>query len=155
MCKIAEGRTSKTLLRRSGYLPTSTTAAHSPPPASANLGQPTHYEVLGVKPEATQIQVKAAFVQRIRSAHPDKAGLTEKEKEASHDVAQQLLEAFETLSDADKRRAYDASLKRIASQCPPFPCTSVIFILKPVGVSHKHRLSSGSESHTRPNRTCL
>ena len=66
--------------------------------------KPTYYEVLGLKPNAKHTEVGLAFnrlmaAQRRESAVPDLKAETK------------LREAFEVLSDLDRREQYDASLR--------------------------------------------
>ncbi len=61
-----------------------------------------YYDILGVKPEATEAEIKAAYRKLARKYHPDKnkdAGAEEKFKA--------INEANEVLRDKEKRRAYD------------------------------------------------
>jgi hypothetical protein len=59
-----------------------------------------HYAVLGVTTDATEKQLKTAYRMRSLKFHPDKKG--------GHTAAfQRIAEAYQTLSDADKRQAYD------------------------------------------------
>jgi len=61
-----------------------------------------YYEILGVKPDATEAEIKSAYRKLARKYHPDKnkeADAEEKFKAAN--------EAQEVLLDADKRRSYD------------------------------------------------
>jgi len=62
-----------------------------------------YYEVLGVSREASETEVKKAFRRLARELHPDvnqKPDAEERFKEAA--------EAYEVLSDAERRRTYDA-----------------------------------------------
>jgi len=64
------------------------------------MTQRDYYEVLGVKRSATAGQIKSAYRRLARQYHPDvNPDGVEKFKEATA--------AYEVLSDADKRRAYD------------------------------------------------
>jgi molecular chaperone DnaJ len=62
-----------------------------------------YYEVLGVSREATETEIKKSFRRLARELHPDvnqAADAEERFKEAA--------EAYEVLSDAERRRTYDA-----------------------------------------------
>jgi len=61
-----------------------------------------YYDILGVKPEATEAEIKAAYRKLAKKYHPDRnkeAGAEEKFKA--------INEANEVLRDTEKRRAYD------------------------------------------------
>jgi len=62
-----------------------------------------YYKVLGVDKSATPAQIKSAYKKLARKLHPD---LNPDDKEANTKF-QQLNEANEVLSDADKRAKYD------------------------------------------------
>ena len=59
-----------------------------------------HYAVLGVSTDATEAQLKRAYRLMSLKVHPDKAG-------GSAAGFHQVAEAFETLSDPEKRQLYD------------------------------------------------
>ena len=61
-----------------------------------------YYDVLGVKRDATQDDIKKAFRKLAAKYHPDAGGDEEKFKE--------LSEAYTTLSDEKKRKEYDQLL---------------------------------------------
>ena len=62
----------------------------------------TFYDVLGVKRDASQKEIKTAFRKLAQKYHPDAGGDEQKFKEIS--------EAYETLSDEKKRKEYDQLL---------------------------------------------
>eukprot|EP00047_Mylnosiga_fluctuans_P011553 m.21958 g.21958 ORF g.21958 m.21958 type:complete len:495 (+) comp3688_c0_seq2:29-1513(+) len=61
------------------------------------------YEVLGVKKEASPSEIKAAYFKLAKKYHPD---VNPGNKEASKNFAE-LSEAYEILSDSEKRAQYD------------------------------------------------
>jgi DnaJ domain len=63
----------------------------------------THYEVLGVSPSASAAEIKQAYRLQARRHHPDVGG--------SGDAPMQALnQAWATLGDPARRRAYDRAL---------------------------------------------
>lgn len=61
-----------------------------------------YYEVLGVKHDATDAEIKAAYKKAAKTAHPDAGGSNEK--------MQEVNAAWEVLGDAQKRAEYDAKM---------------------------------------------
>lgn len=59
-----------------------------------------YYNVLGVSKDATEEEIKKAFRKLAREAHPDKGGDTE--------TFQKIQEAYEVLSNPERRREYDS-----------------------------------------------
>lgn len=76
---------------------------------------PTHYEVLGVAPTASEEDVRHAYRRLAKTAHPDAHG----------DPARftRLTEAYDVLSDPARRAVYDRDLRRpvVAAAAPPVP----------------------------------
>lgn len=76
-----------------------------------------YYEILGVKRDATQAEVKSAYRKLAKKYHPD----VNKTPEASAKF-KDINEAFEVLSDKDKRARYDslgANWQAGANYTPP------------------------------------
>lgn len=63
-----------------------------------------HYETLGIAPTADQRTIRAAYLARMRSVHPDLAPGDPRAQRA----ARQLNVAYEVLSDPERRRRYDS-----------------------------------------------
>lgn len=62
----------------------------------------TYYEVLGVAPDATPTEIRAAYRKLSQKVHPDAGG--------TNALFRQIHLAYETLSDPDRRAAYDRHL---------------------------------------------
>ena len=63
-----------------------------------------YYEVLGVGRSADETEIKKAFRRLARELHPD----TNTDDPQAEDKFKEAAEAYEVLSDADRRRQYDA-----------------------------------------------
>ncbi|MDR3687671.1 MAG: molecular chaperone DnaJ [Coriobacteriia bacterium] len=70
-----------------------------------------YYDTLGIKKDASTDEVKKAFRRLARKHHPDAGGDEEKFKE--------INEAYEVLSDAEKRSQYDQYGQYFAGGVPP------------------------------------
>lgn len=77
--------------------------------------QRDYYEILGLSSTATSADIKKRYRELARKFHPDVA----KDKAVSHRAFSQITEAYQTLSDPDKRRSYDASRTPPASSSRP------------------------------------
>src|ERR1700731_599066 len=62
-----------------------------------------YYETLGVSKTATEDEIRSAFRKLARKYHPDVA----KDKKTAEEKFKQINEAYEVLSDPEKRRKYD------------------------------------------------
>ncbi len=64
-----------------------------------------YYEILGVTRNATEKEIKTAYRKLARKWHPDLH--TGKDKEEAEEKFKQINEAYEVLSDSEKRAKYD------------------------------------------------
>uniref|UniRef100_A0A1I7ZQI9 J domain-containing protein n=1 Tax=Steinernema glaseri TaxID=37863 RepID=A0A1I7ZQI9_9BILA len=71
---------------------------------SANLRR-TYYDVLGIKKDASRIDVERAYAELYKKYHPSTAG----RRLGAAARLREINVAYETLSDSGKRRAYDES----------------------------------------------
>lgn len=91
-------------------------------------GFTTYYDVLEIAETATEKEIKAAYRRLCKEYHPDgipshRAGVIR----AAEEKLQQLNEAYEVLSNPEKRKQYDARLRELRSEeqgdasgaCPP------------------------------------
>jgi Flp pilus assembly protein TadD len=72
------------------------------------------YAVLGVPRNATTEQIKDRFLQLTRQKHPDR--FPGAEKQQAEIAFQEITQAFNMLSNPDRRRQHDVELSRSAAQ---------------------------------------
>lgn len=73
---------------------------------SINLNR-SYYELLEVPKTATESEIRAAYKKQALKYHPDKVNQDASSLEKATAAFKQVSEAYETLSDQQKRRAYD------------------------------------------------
>ena len=78
-------------------------------PASKEEKEPTYYDLLNISPSSSMETIKKAYHQKLKEYHPDKHQGSDFEwvRDQAHRMTQELQRAYETLSDAKKRRYYD------------------------------------------------
>lgn len=83
----------------------------------------THYEILVVVSTASSTEIKRAYYKLAKSLHPDRvhANTAPASREWAQDRFKQVAAAYAVLSDAEQRRAYDASLTQKRKQKPQPP----------------------------------
>src|SRR5262249_50896411 len=75
----------------------------------------THYEALGVEPDATPQEIRRRWAELIQRYHPDRFGGG---KSWLDGQARRLIEAYHTLKDPDRRQTYNAQLAHAAAAVP-------------------------------------
>lgn len=66
-----------------------------------------HYEVLGIKKNATQAEIREAYKKLIKKYHPD---LYQGDKTFAEKKSQSINVAYDILSDSEKRKQYDEEI---------------------------------------------
>ncbi|MBP6963131.1 MAG: J domain-containing protein [Armatimonadetes bacterium] len=77
----------------------------------------TYYEILGVPRAASQEVIKKRYRQLVRKHHPDVA----EDKRAAAGAFLEITEAYQVLTNADRRVIYDAELDRNITEVAPRP----------------------------------
>ena len=81
-------------------------------------GPATHYQVLGVPPEASGEAIRAAWRIQARRHHPDRhAHLGPEAFEAASEYMRRVTLAYSVLSDHDRRRHYDLVIGVRPARC--------------------------------------
>ncbi|RCV22992.1 hypothetical protein SETIT_4G264200v2 [Setaria italica] len=78
---------------------------------AGSSARPCHYAMLGVARDASAADIRSAYRQLVLRWHPDKVqvqGDDPREKEEAAARFRQIHQAYEVLSDASRRAAYDA-----------------------------------------------
>ena len=77
----------------------------------SGIAQKNHYELLGVTRSATQDDIKLVYYDLARKHHPDI-------NKGDEELFKAINSAYETLSDASKRKEYDEVLRRTSYLTP-------------------------------------
>ena len=68
----------------------------------------THYDVLGVHPDASQAEIKTAYLNLSKELHPDlNQRVTKQDKELIHQQFVKVNQAYSILGNKRDRRSYD------------------------------------------------
>jgi DNA-binding response OmpR family regulator len=82
----------------------------------------THFDALGVGPDATRDEITDAFEERARDFHPDRFRRRSQEvRGLAQKIFDRLSEANKVLADPSRRRRYLAKVERQRSDPPPQP----------------------------------
>ena len=72
-----------------------------------------YYRMMGLQPAATLAEIKSAYRKQASALHPDR-----NPSEKAHLAFQELQAAYEVLSDAGRRGAYDDNRRRSLIEHP-------------------------------------
>lgn len=86
-----------------------------------NQPKKTHYDVLGIAPNATSEEIKQAYKKKALLVHPDKATINQMEPKVAEELFKALSLANEVLSDPVARRTYHQTL-----DCPPLEYSDLV-----------------------------
>ncbi|WP_104060558.1 J domain-containing protein [Arthrobacter sp. 4R501] len=78
--------------------------------------QPDYYDVLRVRPSASQQEISRAYRALMRTHHPDLDGRATVGRDLSRAELLQIMQAFSVLRDPARRAAYDRSGTGINAQ---------------------------------------
>lgn len=79
----------------------------------------THYDVLGVAPSATVVEIKRAWKRRLKALHPDWIRPPGPEADRVAAELDRIMEAWRVLSDERARAYYDAGCRLPANGSTP------------------------------------
>lgn len=77
------------------------------------------YDILEVDNKASQEDIKKSYVRLVKQYHPDKAGDDAEKQEEYNEKLLKIMDAYEVLSNPDKRVEYDAELLACPAEKTP------------------------------------
>jgi tetratricopeptide (TPR) repeat protein len=94
-----------------------------------SLLQRDHFELLGVTPAATAVELRAGYARLARILHPDacRDAVLAEVNEQREAVFLRVCKAYETLRDPEARAEYEADLRRRKPRPAPSETPTVIF----------------------------
>lgn len=74
------------------------------------VGKKTYYDVLGLSPDVSQVEIKRAYRKLVKNHHPDVDyhELNARQRSQANEVMRKINEAYEILKDRKKRADYDS-----------------------------------------------
>ena len=72
-----------------------------------------YYRIMGLQPAATLAEIRTAYRKKASALHPDR-----NPSEKAHAEFQAMQEAYDVLSDAGRRKAYDDNRRRSLIEHP-------------------------------------
>lgn len=72
-----------------------------------------YYRIMGLQPAAALAEIRTAYRKKASALHPDRNPSAQ-----AHAEFQELQEAYEVLSDPERRRAYDDNRRRSLIEHP-------------------------------------
>lgn len=103
------------------------------------------YQILGVSQDADAATIRRAFRELERAHHPD--AVPDEQKAEATALFIRINQAYELLSDPEKRYEYDYLLSQAEGAIPPFD--EAFQKIKDVD---KHEIYAAFDEHTRPRR---
>ena len=78
--------------------------------AMKKVARKDFYEVLGVEKKASAEEIKKAYKKLVYKYHPDKNSASKEQQEQAEKKFKEVTEAYDVLSDAQKRKRYDLGM---------------------------------------------
>ncbi len=108
------------------------------------------YDVLGVAQNATTEQIRSRFLEMARRMHPDR--FPAQEKAQAETEFQKVTEAFNVLTDPDRRREHDVLLARPASTGPDPKQAARVYMQRGVKEYRDGNFSAAAENFLRATK---